>query len=60
VWKIPSFLRQGERQLSIEDANDSRLVTKTSWIVKSRNGHSKTIFKFLDRMIPIRNMWSYY
>jgi hypothetical protein len=38
--KMPSYLPRGEKQHSDEEANTSRLVTKTRWIVEARNGHT--------------------
>jgi len=49
--RMPATIRQGELQLSVEDANMSRLVTKTRWIIEARNGHLKSIFKFYDHRI---------
>lgn len=51
-YEMPAFLQRNERQLSTEDANRSRLVTKSRWIVESRNGHLKSIFKFFDKVVP--------
>lgn len=34
-----------------EEANNSRLVTNTRWIMEARNGHIKSIFKFIDGII---------
>ncbi|XP_071581746.1 uncharacterized protein [Temnothorax nylanderi] len=51
-YEIPAFLQRNERQLSTEDANRSRLLTKSRWIVESRNGHLKSIFKFFDKVVP--------
>ncbi|CAB0030859.1 unnamed protein product, partial [Trichogramma brassicae] len=45
---MPPLLQPGQRQLSTEDANTARIVTKTRWIVEARNGHIKTKFKYLD------------
>lgn len=53
--RMPSSVRPGERQLSVEEANDSRLITKTRWIVESRNGHFKSIFKFFAQVISINH-----
>lgn len=47
-WRMPALLEQGQSQLSTEAANDSRLITKARWIVEARNGHIKSIFKFLQ------------
>lgn len=51
-YEMPTFLQRNERQLSTEDANRSWLVTKSRWIVESRNGHLKSIFKFFDKVVP--------
>lgn len=51
TWKMPALLPAGRRQLTTEEANDSRLVTKTRWVVEARNGHLKSIFKFFERII---------
>lgn len=51
--KMPSLLPQGQRQLSTHEANQSRLVTKTRWVVEARNGHLKSVFKFFQNTIRI-------
>jgi len=48
---MPPLLQEGQTQLSTEDANDSRLITKSRWTVEARNGHIKMIFKFLKGII---------
>lgn len=50
---MPASLEPGEKQLNTEQANDSREVTKTRWIMESRNGHLKSNFKFLANTILI-------
>lgn len=49
--KMPSLLQNSNNktQLSTEEANRTRLVTATRFIVETRNGHLKTIFKIFDR-----------
>lgn len=49
--KIPPLLARDQRQFSTEQANESRLITKTRWIVEARIGHLKNIFKFFSRVI---------
>lgn len=49
--RMPAVLPEGQNQLSTEAANDSRLITKTRWIVEARNGHLKSIFKFFKEII---------
>ncbi|XP_062581928.1 uncharacterized protein LOC134243712 [Saccostrea cucullata] len=48
---MPSFMKKGEKQLSTQDANTSRLVTKIRWVVESSNARIKR-WKFLDRILP--------
>lgn len=55
-WKMPAFLERNQKQLTTEQANDSRLVTKMRWVVEARNGHIKSIFKFLDKTIQIQHV----
>lgn len=50
--EMPSLLAQGQRQLTTEEANSSRIVTKSRWVVEARNGQMKSIFKFFhDKII---------
>lgn len=50
-YKMPAFLGPQQKQLFTEEANESRLVTKTRWIIETRNGHIKSMFKFFDHTI---------
>lgn len=50
-YKMPAFLGRKQKQLFTEKANESRLITKTRWIVESRNGHIKSMFKFFDHVV---------
>jgi len=62
-YKMPALLQQGQCQLTTEEANESRLVTKSRWINEARNGHMKSIFKFFDHTVPfahIMNLRDYY
>ncbi|KAJ8685550.1 hypothetical protein QAD02_021343 [Eretmocerus hayati] len=52
----PAFLEAGERQLSTQDANQSRIVTKMRWIVEARDGHIKSTCKFLNQMMQIQHI----
>lgn len=56
--KMPSFLRQGQRQFTTEEANESRLITKTRWIIEAKNGHIKSKFKFFRDKVPIQHLSS--
>ena len=47
----PSFLPKSSKQMSTEDANHSRLVTKIRWAVESINGRIKS-WKYFDKVIP--------
>ena len=53
ICKTPVSLEAGERQLSTEDANESRKITKVRWMVEARNGHIKSIFKFFNTVMQI-------
>lgn len=53
--RIPSNVRAGELQLSVEEANTNRLITKTRWIVEARNGHFKSIFNFFSEVISVHH-----
>ncbi|XP_071578400.1 uncharacterized protein [Temnothorax nylanderi] len=53
---MPPLLQEGQTQLSTEDANDSRLITKSRWIVEARNGHIKMIFKFFKGIIAYHHV----
>ena len=48
--KMPSYLQKGVSQHSIEEANQSRLVTKVRWVVEAYHGRMKK-FKFFDDVI---------
>jgi hypothetical protein len=49
--EMPSFLDDGERQLSTNQANQSRLVTKSRWIVEAINGRIKRFLYFNNTLI---------
>ncbi|GLV33519.1 hypothetical protein CBL_20249 [Carabus blaptoides fortunei] len=53
--RMPAIVQRGERQLSTEDANATRIITKTRWIVESRNGHLRSVFKFLDKPFSVQH-----
>jgi len=62
-YKMSALLQQGQCQLTTEEANESRLVTKSRWINEACNGHIKSIFKFFDHTVPfahIMNLRDYY
>lgn len=61
--KMPALLQRGQSQLPTEEANESRLITKTRWLVEARNGHIKSIFKFFFQIINvphIHNLGDFY
>lgn len=49
--KMPMSLGNGQAQLTTEEANENRLITKSRWVVESRNGHLRSKFKFFDKTI---------
>ena len=50
--KIPSYLKKEESKHSIEDANQTRLVTKVRWVVETYHGRMKKL-KFFMRSLTI-------
>lgn len=51
IVKMPEFVKKNEpnQQLSTDQANKSRLVTKTRYVVEARNGNIKTIWPIFAR-----------
>lgn len=49
--EMPKFMIKGQKQLSTEDANSSRLVTKVRWVVESANARIKR-WKYLEKVLP--------
>ncbi|XP_062603051.1 uncharacterized protein LOC134264781 [Saccostrea cucullata] len=49
--EMPSFLEKGQKQLSTENSNTSRLVTKIRWVVESANSRIKS-WKYFEKVIP--------
>ncbi|XP_055997806.1 uncharacterized protein LOC125683246 [Ostrea edulis] len=49
--EMPCFLEKGQRQMSTDDANISRLVTKVRWVVESSNARIKR-WRYLDKTLP--------
>ena len=52
---MPHYLKKGAKQHTTLESNESRMVTKARWIVESRNGHLKTVFKFFDKQVSARD-----
>lgn len=53
--KMPALLEHRQRQLPTQEANDSRIVTKNRWVVEARNGHLRSVFKFLAQTINLQH-----
>lgn len=53
--RMPALIQQHQRQFNTEDANESRKVTKSRWIVEARNGHLRSIFKFFSHTINLQH-----
>ena len=47
---MPAYLQKNEKQHSVKEANESRLVTKIRWVVESVNGVIKT-WKYFDQVV---------
>lgn len=58
VVQMPKFTDSKEpmAQLTTSQGNASRLVTKTRWVVESRNGHLKTIWPIFDAIWKPREL----
>ncbi|VDI47386.1 Hypothetical predicted protein [Mytilus galloprovincialis] len=48
---MPSFLTKGQKQMTTDEANASRLVTKVRWVVESANARIKR-WKYLSHVLP--------
>ncbi|CAF3368604.1 unnamed protein product [Rotaria sp. Silwood2] len=48
--KMPGFLRKGAKQLDIEQANETRMITKTRWVVESFHSQFKKWRFFSERI----------
>jgi len=55
-YKMPLLLDRGQSQFLTEEANESRIVTKTRWIVEARNGHLKQIYKMFANPISTHHI----
>ncbi len=55
--KMPSYLQKGVPQHTIEEANDSRLITKLRWVVESYHGRVKK-WTFFDNRIHMQHLSS--
>lgn len=53
--RMPAIIPPGRRQLSTEDANSTRMVTKSRWIIESRNGHFRSMFKIFANTFNVQN-----
>jgi hypothetical protein len=49
--EMPAFLDKGQKQLTTEQSNTSRLVTKIRWVVESANGRLIS-WKYFDKVLP--------
>lgn len=55
--KIPALMNKNtSTQLTRAEANESRIVTKTRWMVEARNGHIKCKFRYLDGIKNVESL----
>ncbi|CAH0396067.1 unnamed protein product [Bemisia tabaci] len=47
---------RGQRQFSTEEANESRLATKTEWVAETRDGHLRSSFRFLHQKLQMQHI----
>jgi hypothetical protein len=52
IFQMPKLLKDGKKSFSTNEANDSRIVTMTRWIIEVVNGRLKLKFKFFRNVIP--------
>lgn len=52
IVKMPKLLVDGQDQFTADEANESRMVTLTRWRIEAVNGRLKSMFRFLDHVIP--------
>lgn len=48
--EMPKLLKGGQKQFSVKEANESRLVTKCRFMVETKNGHMKSIWKSFSKV----------
>lgn len=48
---MPSFIQKGDKQMTTEEANTIRLVTKVRWLVESANARIQN-WKYLQHVLP--------
>jgi hypothetical protein len=53
---MPPLLNKKVKQFTADEANKSRLITKTRWIVEARNGHIKSKYKFFRSTVPMAHL----
>lgn len=53
---IPEFITSSSSQLSTKQANASRIVTKTRFIVEVRNGHIKSKWKYFNSVKNVESI----
>lgn len=56
VAKTPDFMHKDHSQLTNEQGNRSRLVTKSRFVVEARNGHIKQIFSVFNEQCSTLNL----
>lgn len=49
--EMPAFLDKKQKQLSVQQSNTSRLVTKIRWVVESANARIKS-WKYFEKILP--------
>jgi len=49
---MPKFLKPKQKQFTCQEANESRMVTLTRWVVEAVNGLLKNVFKFFELVVP--------
>ncbi|CAF1059620.1 unnamed protein product [Rotaria sordida] len=50
AFKMPGFLKTGAKQLDSDQANDTRMITKTKWVIESFHSQFRTWRFFFERI----------
>jgi hypothetical protein len=56
----PSLLKNGQKQFTTKEANESRLCTKIRWSVEGESGLIKSRFRVFDHRVENKSLSHFY
>lgn len=56
LYYMPPLLGPGRKQFTTFEANQSRIITLTRWVVEARNGHIKSMFKMFQNVLQMAHV----